>query len=67
MSGIVPLKSEILRVAFPFDVPVFYSADDMCLVSRSELQLHLVTPIGVRILEQEVQPSCSRLNSFPVA
>ena len=45
----------ILRITFPFNIPIFYGANNMAFVGGAELDLNLVSPSRLSILEQEVR------------
>ena len=41
----------ILRVTLPLNVPVFDGANDVRFIGRAELDLNLIAPLGLRLLQ----------------
>lgn len=56
----------ILWIAFFLDIPVLNGPDDVGLVCCPKLNFHLVPPIGLGILEEQIEPPGTRLSPFPI-
>ena len=57
----------ILRITLLFNVPIFNCTNDMGLVRRAELKLYFITPLRVGVLQKQIKPPCSGLNSFNIS
>jgi hypothetical protein len=56
-----------LRITLALDIPIFNSSDDVSLVSVTKLEFDFVTTFCLRILQQEVEASRSRLNALEIS